>query len=454
MKILFTAYDNVLEAFIPELWSREAVALTVENMVAANLVHRDFEPDFARFGQTVHTRQPAHFEAVNKHKGDTITKQDATASDIEVKLNQHPHVSFVIDDQDETLSFESLVERYMEPAAIALANRIDRIVLGQYAQFLHNQAGALGGLSSSNGVQYITETTKVMNDNLAPVQQRRLLLGTTAQMYLTQNAVFHEADKVGDEGTALREASLGRKLGFDTYMDQNLPTLLSAATTIDGAVNGAHAKGATVITVDGFAMSEVLLNRWVTIDGRAYYVTAVNADPVTQITLSYGLTAAVDNDAVVVGYPVGAVNEPLDYAAGWSKAIVVDGFSAGDLVRGQLISFGSTLNRYVIVKTNGITSIELDRPLDVGIGDGDNVAIGPNGDINFAFHRNAMTLAIRPLKPVMRGAGGVSGVANFGGMTVRTTVSYDHDLQQHVVTMDLLAGIKPLDLDLGAVMFS
>ena len=33
---------------------------------------------------------------------------------------------------------------------------------------------------------------------------------------------FHEADKVGDNGTALREASLGRKFGFDTYMDQNV----------------------------------------------------------------------------------------------------------------------------------------------------------------------------------------------------------------------------------------
>ena len=32
------------------------------------------------------------------------------------------------------------------------------------------------------------------------------------------------ADKVGDEGTALREASLGRKFGLDFYVDQNVDT--------------------------------------------------------------------------------------------------------------------------------------------------------------------------------------------------------------------------------------
>ena len=34
--------------------------------------------------------------------------------------------------------------------------------------------------------------------------------------------LFISAEKVGDNGTALREASLGRKFGFDIYTDQNI----------------------------------------------------------------------------------------------------------------------------------------------------------------------------------------------------------------------------------------
>jgi len=38
---------------------------------------------------------------------------------------------------------------------------------------------------------------------------------------LLKTDLFTNADKVGDDGTALREASLGRKYGMDFYVDQN-----------------------------------------------------------------------------------------------------------------------------------------------------------------------------------------------------------------------------------------
>ncbi len=40
----FTAcYENNLDAFIPELWAQEGLVMLEENMVMANMVHRDFE---------------------------------------------------------------------------------------------------------------------------------------------------------------------------------------------------------------------------------------------------------------------------------------------------------------------------------------------------------------------------------------------------------------------------
>jgi hypothetical protein len=45
-----SVYDNNIDALIPELWAQESLAILEENMVAANLVHRDFQPVFAKFG--------------------------------------------------------------------------------------------------------------------------------------------------------------------------------------------------------------------------------------------------------------------------------------------------------------------------------------------------------------------------------------------------------------------
>ena len=42
-------YANDNEALIPEVWAQEALMVLDKNLVAANLVHRDFEDDVADF---------------------------------------------------------------------------------------------------------------------------------------------------------------------------------------------------------------------------------------------------------------------------------------------------------------------------------------------------------------------------------------------------------------------
>ena len=51
-----SCFANDNEAFIPERWAQEGLALLQENMVMANLVHRDFESEVREFGDVVNTR--------------------------------------------------------------------------------------------------------------------------------------------------------------------------------------------------------------------------------------------------------------------------------------------------------------------------------------------------------------------------------------------------------------
>ena len=58
----FVCFDNDNSAFIPELWANEGLAILQENMVIANLVHRDFENEIRQFGDVVNTRRPGTFQ--------------------------------------------------------------------------------------------------------------------------------------------------------------------------------------------------------------------------------------------------------------------------------------------------------------------------------------------------------------------------------------------------------
>lgn len=462
-KAQIACFDNSLSAFVPQLWAMEGVAILVENMVASQLVNRDFQEQFYDFGDTVNTRKPADFDSINKTNADDVTDQDASATNIPIPLDQHCHVSFVIKDGEQSKSFADLVAQYLKPAAIALARRADRVVLGQYAQFLANQYGTLGGLTTSNAVDRITGVRGVLNHNLCPDDgNRKLILGTDSETLILQNPVFHQANTAGDGGLTQRTGFLGSKFNFDNYQCQNMAQPLNDGNTGSGAINNAagYSKGTTVLTVDGFAASEVVAGQWVTIAGQVHHVVATNNATATILTLEYGLSAAVvDNDVIAVFK--GAVST-LTYAAGWNKSIIVDNGSGALPTTapqvGQLVTFGTANDKYVITKvTTGSvsTSIVLDRPLAAAVTSATVVNYGPSGGgYNFAFHPNALTLVIRPLHMPPEGTGARAGLGVLNGVAMRTVMTYDGKAQGTRVTMDFLAGIKVLDVALGGVMLS
>lgn len=463
-----THYVNDIDAFIPEIWAMESVAILVENMVAAQLVHRDFEDEFANFGDVVNTRKPAEFTAKRKGVNDDVTVQDASATNIPVKLDQHIHTSFLIRDGEETKAFKNLVDEYLRPATISLARMVDQIVLGQVYQFLENQSNSMGSLTSDNAVTAITNTGLVMDKNKAPVENRHKIWTPEAQTLVIQNPTFHQADRVGDDGTALREASLGRKLNFFHWMAQNTSQVDAVSTPETFLINNGNiTKGSTVITVDGGsagAQSDAEVDdRWIDINGKVYHLidTTLTTGAGT-LTLEYGLVEAIaDGDTVNVYASIAAAQLGATLPVGYSKEVRIDDQSAGEAPQiqvGQMVTFGAQTARYSVIEVTlggSFTDILLDRPLEVAVADNDVVNYGPDGSgYNFAFQRNAVSLVIRPLQIPRPGTGALAGSANMAGVTMRVVITYDGDKQGHLVTLDFLAGIKVLEPLLGSCCLS
>jgi hypothetical protein len=451
---------NLNQVYSPELWAMESLAILFENAVAAMLVNRDFENHFANFGDVVNTRKPSSAQAHRKAPGDPIVKQQPTSTNIPVKLNQHIESSFELTDEETAKSFKNLREEFLVPHAISMATTIDRIVLGQYVHFMANQAGTLGGLTTASAVSLISDGGLVMTRNKAPMSGRRIIWTPEAEALIIQNSVFHEADKRGDTA-GLIEASLGRKLKFDHWMDQNMSQIPVHGTLVTETINNGNvARGSTVLTIDA-ASAAIPQGSWLTINGRVYQAAATTNSSGTTLTLTYGLLEAIeDGDDVVVQPCTNAFDAAYstDYA-GW---IAIDNGSGADpatISPGMILSDG--LNNYVVIDVNDDPTtanqheVLLDRPLEADIADGDIAAYGPGGGgLNFAFNPDALTLAIRPLQAPQSGAGAIGGTANFNGLTMRSVLSYDSTKQTHIVTLDFLAGVKVLEPLKGAVVLS
>jgi P22 coat protein - gene protein 5 len=457
-----TFYDNNIDPFIPELWANESLAILEENMVATALVHRDFEPEFAKYGDIVHTRRPGEFVAKRKVPTDDVTVQDATATDVQVPLNQHIHVSFLIRDGEESKSFKDLIETYLAPAMLAQSRILDRVVLGQYPQFMGlNSYGGLGTLSANNGQDRVLGTRNIMNRNKAYMDNRQMILSPNTETTFLNLALFTQAQQVGDDGTALREAWLGRKFGYNMYMAQNMSDVAATQTTQVGAINhsGGYTKSTTTILVNTFS-SAISTGQWFSVagdDSPQQVISTVGGATPTSITFAPGLRAAVANSAAVTVIQ-GGTTLNASYAIGWSKDIAWTGGSTP--IVGQFVTFtatsgaiGLTNPAYSITEVDTVGStILLDRPLDVAVTSGDRINYGPPGSYNLAFHRNAMSLVVRPLAMPRAGTGALSAVVNHNDLSMRATITYHGTKQGHLVTLDMLCGIAILDTNLGAVL--
>ncbi len=429
----------------------------------ARLVHRDFSDEIANFGDVVNTRRPSEFTTRRKTDADDVENQDAVSTNVQVPLDQHVYVSFTIKDGEASKSFQDLVDIYLTPAAMQIARTVDRVLIGQAHQFLANKVGRLQEMSDTNAKEFLLECREKMNVNKAYASGRSLVLSPQSETELLMTELFISAEKKGDDGTALREASLGRLLGFDTYMDQNCPALVKSATVDyhDGVTDGAEVVGAVeiAITMGVNYIATVGEYVWLEGDGQPQVITvqANNATTTNSINISPGLLNAVGAGDVVTIFE--ACDVATTVAAGYSKGIVLENYTATKPpVAGQLISFstGTTRHTYTIIEAyldGGDYTVYLDRPLETTVTAAANAAFpGPVGAFNLAFHRNALALVTRPLALPDTSLGVRAAVGSYNDVAMRVSMQYDLTSQGTKVTLDLLCGVAVLDTNLGCVL--
>ena len=201
----------------PDIIAREALMVLRNNAVMAKLVHRDYSNDFVgAVGDTITVRKPATFVA-NEYNG-SIAVQDATETSVPVVMNKHLDVSIAVTSKQMTMEIEDFSKEILEPAMQAFADKIDKLLIALESEATNRVAHASGVIAPAD----LIAARKHLTENAAPLSERRFVVGAVAEADLLGNELFVSAEKVGDAGTALREASLGRKFGMDVYVDQNI----------------------------------------------------------------------------------------------------------------------------------------------------------------------------------------------------------------------------------------
>lgn len=215
---------NTLTAYTPTVWSKMSLAILREKIVIPKLVRVDFSTDLAQAGDTVNTRKPATLVANDVSSVTGVTVQDVSSTNVPVTLSSHKDATFKISDREATRSFKNLVDEYLDPAMLAIANAVDLSLLGLYTDLTTTVTAA----SAGSWKTVMGRARTLLNKNKVQEIDRRLILSDDDDGNLGNLDNLQQFQQAGDN-QALREGKIGRLKGFDTYRSTNVVSVGSPA---------------------------------------------------------------------------------------------------------------------------------------------------------------------------------------------------------------------------------
>jgi P22 coat protein - gene protein 5 len=210
---------NVANAIV-KLVAADALPALVGNLVMGNLVNRDYEPTLAQAGDTVNVPIAPQLVANNIAEGNSVQLQNPSLGNAQIVLNTHAEATFQIPDVTKVLAVPDLLRVYMQPAVVAIAEKIESDLLNLYAGFTANTPLGTAGTPVTEALLDQAETA-LFQAKVPASAPKYLMVDSNTYSQMRQIPRFTEFDKVGDAGLrAMIDGTFGKIKDFYVFRSQ------------------------------------------------------------------------------------------------------------------------------------------------------------------------------------------------------------------------------------------
>ena len=236
---------NVANAIV-KLVAAEALPSLMGNLVMGNLVNRDFEPTLANAGDTVNVPIPPVMQANNLASGGTVQFQNPNLGNAQIVLNTHAEATFQIPDITKVVAVPDLLKLYMQPALVALAERIESDLLATYSQFTnHFPVGSAATAITESTID--AAETALFDSKVPGSMPKYLVVDSNTYSQMRQIPRFSEYNSALDAGVrALIDGNIGKLKDFYVFRSQFVSKTGSGPVTTN---NLAFAKDALGLVI-------------------------------------------------------------------------------------------------------------------------------------------------------------------------------------------------------------
>ena len=248
--------SNSLSANFPEFWSKR-IQVVSEKLAVYRKIANFEEAGQLKIGDVVHRPYGTTLIANAVGTDGAYTRQDITMTNEYLTVDQKKEATFYVEDADELQSKYPIAKFWSDRAAVALINKIDGDVLGEYDQ-ADSQLGnyELGGggsaadgigftLTTSNILKVFSKANKALDKLNVAMGDRKAVISPDFRDVLFQFIAGKETalgDSTGKNG------HIGKYAGFQLYMSN----ALGWSGRLEFATNPTEAD---TITINGVAFN-------------------------------------------------------------------------------------------------------------------------------------------------------------------------------------------------------
>ena len=241
-----------------------------------------YDGTFRKAGDIIQVRKPLRGNTTDGSVDISGSLADVKDESVQIQLDNQRTYAVNLTSKEMTLNIDDFDRQVVEPAVTKIAEDINNSLLGLYVDIPYF-SGVSGTTPST--LASIADGRKILQDNLAPMNDRAYVMDSAAEAKYLALDSFVEVDKSGTNA-ALREAMLGRVYGLILASDSMIEPHTAGAYTALTDVTGAGTAGTNSLVLTsaaGTSTASLLKGDIFTHDGFQYTVTADSAAAVAGV---------------------------------------------------------------------------------------------------------------------------------------------------------------------------
>ncbi len=301
---------NTFTAIIPNLTTAfQRVGQEKASLVA--LAQTDFRAEEAAVNQDIVIPIAPVVAGGNRTPAAVFTvAADRAVTNTTITITKDRSFPFYLtgDDFQRAIQNPDFVPKSVEQAMRAARNEIHSDLAALHSKAAGYYSATTGSSGAATGIAgttpfattvgVLTDAEKFLNDALAPMEERFVMIDTAAKANLGNLGFLTKANEAGSDAL-LRKGIIGQLSGFNVVWDQDVKLWSPIGTGTSYVVNGSHAAGATSVIIKT-GSGTVLAGDVVTINSVKYVVGTGVAAAGTIVLTSGLVAAAADGDAVAI----------------------------------------------------------------------------------------------------------------------------------------------------------